>query len=84
MKKVSKKTKSNISVLHLPRVLCAWEKVRLNNINEGKALMLKLGLIEPVAPKVQKVKKPKKVNVSAPVRKSERLVVKKVMTQDQK
>ena len=84
MKKVFKITKSKMPVLHLPQELCAWEKVRLNNINEGNALMLKLGLIQPAVPTVKKVKKPKKVKVSAPVRKSERLVVKKVMTKDQK
>ena len=63
--------------LNLPKELCAWEKIRLNNITEGKAMMLKLGLIQPEAAKVKIIKKPKKVSIFAPVRKSERLKVNK-------
>ena len=40
-------------------------------------MMLKLGLIQPEAPKVKIIKKPKKVSIFAPVRKSERLKVNK-------
>ena len=52
--------------------LSPWEKIRLDNIRECQEMMLKLGLIKTKTEKV-KIKRPKKVCITEPVRKSKRL-----------
>ena len=72
---IKKKVKTVVTGLGHPdpQNLCAWERIRLDNIIESNAMMLKFGLIEPEIPKVKKLKKPKKVIISEPERRSERL-----------